>query len=215
MASQPLRRERASSDKAEAAPIPQRPGLPNRTISAPVGGLYRLDSARTAMESGNKVDRTLLEEDENPPSPGGDRVPSSSREEVWLTPISCPWALGERSVFLTPVCVPQVTPKPSFPHVSIAVVGPDHVGKSTFIETALDMKHPLTSRSTTKKMSLDGTVYLVRLMEIDTLEISIGSNGEVNWPLLGNDSPPTVDGVLVLLDMTQPASFPEFTELLG
>ncbi|OJJ75103.1 hypothetical protein ASPBRDRAFT_28065 [Aspergillus brasiliensis CBS 101740] len=214
MASQPLRRERASSDKAEAAPIPQRPGLPNRTISAPVGGLYRLDSARTAMESGNKVDRTLLEEDENPPSPGGDRVPSSSREEVWLIPISCHRALGERNVFLTPVCVPQVTPKPSFPHVSIAVVGPDHVGKSTFIETALDMKHPLTSRSTTKKMSLDGTVYLVRLMEIDTLEISIGSNGEVNWPLLGNDSPPTVDGVLVLLDMTQPASFPEFTELL-
>ncbi|KAI2944106.1 hypothetical protein CBS63078_108 [Aspergillus niger] len=188
MASQPLRRERASSDKADVAPFPQRPGLPSRTISAPVGGLYRLDSARTAMESGNKVDRTLLEEDENPPSAGGDRVPSLSREET--------------------------TPKPSFPHVSIAVVGPDHVGKSTFIETALDMKHPLSSRSTTKKMSLDGTVYLVRLMEIDTLEISIGSNGEVNWPLLGNDSPPTVDGVLVLLDMTQPASFPEFTELL-
>ncbi|OJI87098.1 hypothetical protein ASPTUDRAFT_116096 [Aspergillus tubingensis CBS 134.48] len=188
MASQPLRRERASSDKADAAPFPQRPGLPSRTISAPVGGLYRLDSARTAMESGNKVDRTLLEEDENPPSAGGDRVSSSTREET--------------------------TPKPSFPHVSIAVVGPDHVGKSTFIETALDMKHPLTSRSTTKKMSLDGTVYLVRLMEIDTLEITIGSNGEVNWPLLGSDSPPTVDGVLILLDMTQPASFPEFTELL-
>ncbi|PWY85359.1 ras GEF [Aspergillus eucalypticola CBS 122712] len=188
MASQPSRRERASSDKADAAPFPQRPGLPSRTISAPVGGLYRLDSARTAMESGNKVGRTLLEEDENPPSAGGDRVPSSTREET--------------------------TPKPSFPHVSIAVVGPDHVGKSTFIETALDMKHPLTSRTTTKKMSLDGTVYLVRLMEIDTLEITIGNNGEVNWPLLGSDSPPTVDGVLVLLDMTQPASFPEFTELL-
>lgn len=87
MASQPLRRERASSDKADVAPFPQRPGLPSRTISAPVGGLYRLDSARTAMESGNKVDRTLLEEDENPPSAGGDRVPSLSREEVWLIQI--------------------------------------------------------------------------------------------------------------------------------
>ena len=95
------------------------------------------------------------------------------------------------------------------------MVGPDHVGKSTFIETALDMKHPLSSRSTTKKMSLDGTVYLVRLMEIDTLEVSIGSDGEVNWPLLGSDSPPTVDGVLVLHDVTQPASFPEITGLLG
>lgn len=39
------------------------------------------------MESGNKVDRTLLEEDENPPSAGGDRVPSLSREEVWLIQI--------------------------------------------------------------------------------------------------------------------------------
>ncbi|PWY82891.1 ras guanyl-nucleotide exchange factor RasGEF [Aspergillus heteromorphus CBS 117.55] len=183
------RRERASSDKAQPAPLPQRPGLPNRTISAPAGGLYRLDPTRMAMDPGNKVERTLVEEDENPPSAGGNNGVSTRVAD-------------------------ETTPKPNFPHVSIAVVGPDHVGKSTFIESALDMKHPLSSRSTTKKMSLDGTVYLVRLMEIETPEISIGSKGEVNWPLLGNDSPPTVDGVLVLHDVTQPASFPEVTGLL-
>ena len=83
MTSQPTRRERASSDKAQAVPVPQRPGLPNRTISAPAGGVYRLESARMAMESGNKVDRTLVEEDENPSSAGGKGVPSS-RDEVWF-----------------------------------------------------------------------------------------------------------------------------------
>lgn len=95
------------------------------------------------------------------------------------------------------------------------MVGPDHVGKSTFIESALDMKHSLSSRATTKKMSLDGTVYLVRLLEIDTLEISIGSNGEIQWPKLGGDSPPSVDGVLVLHDVTQPGSLSNIKGLLG
>ncbi|PYH44321.1 putative Ras guanyl-nucleotide exchange factor RasGEF [Aspergillus saccharolyticus JOP 1030-1] len=190
MNSQFPNRERAvSSDRAEAAPVPQRPGLLNRTISAPAGGLYKLDPARVTYSS-VKPDRTLMEEDELSPTAGRNKSLSA--------------APGD-----------EPAPKPNFPHVSIAVVGPDHVGKSTFIESALDMKHSLASRTTTKKMSLDGTVYLVRLLEIDTLEISIGSNGEVQWPRLGGDTPPSVDGVLVLHDVTQPGSLSTIKELLA
>lgn len=79
------------------------------------------------------------------------------------------------------------------------------------------MKNPLSSRSTTKKMSLDGTVYVVRIVEISTKEITIGRNGELEWPRIGTDatSPKVIDGVLVLHDVTQPASLSELTDLLG
>lgn len=105
--------------------------------------------------------------------------------------------------------------KPDLPHVTIAVVGGHQVGKTTFITSALDMRHPATSRTTTKKMSLDGSVYLVRLLEISSKEIVLDTKGPL-WPRFGSDpSPPMIDGVLVLHDTTQPAVFPETVNLLG
>ncbi|KAL4907292.1 hypothetical protein BDW74DRAFT_122815 [Aspergillus multicolor] len=189
MASQPSRRERASSDRAQAGLVPQRPGLQSRTISAPPGGLYKLNSTRAAMEGSSSVGRTLVEEDEGPIHGGGTAVSSSQ--------------VGN-----------ETNPKSNFPHVSIAVVGGDKVGKTTFIQSALEMKHPLSSRSTTKKMSLDGTVYVVRLVEVHTDEISLASNGRLRWPLLGNDSPPSVDGALLLYDADRPSAHPETSRML-
>lgn len=75
MASQPPRRERASSDRAQPGLVPKRPGLQNRTISAPSGGLYKLDSSRTVMEgSSSSVGRTVIEEDESPTQGHGNGI---------------------------------------------------------------------------------------------------------------------------------------------
>lgn len=105
--------------------------------------------------------------------------------------------------------------KPDLPHVTIAVVGGEKAGKTTFITSALDMRHPASSRTTTKKMSLDGSVYLVRLLEISSKEIVRDSQGPL-WPRFGSDpSPPKVDGALVLHDTTQPAICSEIANLLG
>ena len=81
MTSQYSRRERASSDRAQAQPVPsippQRPGLQSRTISAPVGGLYKLNTSNiSGMDNGHKVDRAVIEEDEFLSSPGRNRVSS-------------------------------------------------------------------------------------------------------------------------------------------
>ncbi|KAL4869131.1 hypothetical protein BDV12DRAFT_185364 [Aspergillus spectabilis] len=189
MSSQPPRRERASSDRAQAGLLPQRPGLQNRTISAPPGGLYKLDSSRAAMEGGSSIGRTLIEEDESPTHSGGNGVSS-------------------------PPIGSETTPRSSFPHVSIAVVGGDKVGKTAFIQSALEMKQPLSSRSTTKKMSLDGTVYVVRLLKVHADEVVPGSNGKLRWPRLGNDTPPTVDGALLLHDATRPTNHSETLRML-
>lgn len=99
--------------------------------------------------------------------------------------------------------------------MTIAVAGCDGAGKTTFITSALDMRQPFKGRQTTKKMSLDGSVYLVRVLELSTTEITPDPKGPV-WPRFGSDlSPPTIDGVLVLHDITQPSTFPETAKLLG
>ncbi|KAI9371511.1 ras guanine nucleotide exchange factor domain-containing protein [Aspergillus egyptiacus] len=189
MSSQFPRRERASSDRAEPGLLPQRPGLQNRTNSSPAGVLYNLESSRTAMESSTTVGRALIEEDESPLQ--GKEIGTPTAQ------------LGN-----------EPPTRSNFPHVSIAVVGGDKVGKTTFIQSALEMKHPLSSRSTTKKMSLDGTVYVVRLLEVHANEISLGSNGRLTWPRLGNESTSTVDGALVLHDSTRPAAHSDTLRLL-
>ncbi|KAE8352941.1 ras guanyl-nucleotide exchange factor RasGEF [Aspergillus coremiiformis] len=168
--------------------VPQRPGLPGRTISAPAGALYKLDSSKLVTETGNKTEQTVIKEDENMTSSGKNGVTSTR--------------VGD-----------ETSSKSNFPLVTIAVVGQDQVGKTTFIQSALDMKHPLSSRATTKKMSLDGTVYIVRLLEMDTNEISIGNDGLLEWPRIGNDSPP-IDGALVVHDVTRSVGLPELTRLL-
>lgn len=110
----------------------------------------------------------------------------------------------------------QEPSKTSFPEVTIAVVGEDDAGKTSFIKCALDMKSPPSSSSTTKKMSLDGAVYIVRLLEIDMKQVAIDRDKRISWPRVGkDDSVPTVDGVLLLYDSTQPNKLSETTEMLG
>ncbi|EAW08265.1 putative Ras guanyl-nucleotide exchange factor RasGEF [Aspergillus clavatus NRRL 1] len=138
----------------------------------------------------NQATKSLLEEDEHLASKSDNGI-SSARD------------------------VEEVSHKLKFPHVTIAVIGQEKAGKSTFIQSALDLKTPLSSRSTTKKMSLDGTVYIVRLVEICSKDIMIGTRGELQWPRLGSDSSShTIDGALVLHDVTQPAAFSGLTGLL-
>lgn len=121
---------------------------------------------------------------------------------------------GEGSGVSSPQAGNETTSRSNFPHVSIAVVGGAKVGKTTFIQSALDMKHPLSSRSTTKKMSLDGTVYVVRLVEVHADEVSPGSNGKLRWPRLGNDSPAAIHGALILHDATRPTAHSETSKTL-
>lgn len=65
-------------------------------------------------------------------------------------------------------------------------------------------------------MSLDGTVYSVRLVEMSLQEITFDSNEQVVWPQsIGDHALPIVDGVLVLHDATFPRSIKECSRILG
>lgn len=92
MTLQQLRRERASSDKAQAVPtpVPKRPSLPNRTNSAPVGALYQVNSTSTtttkvAPGTPSIGQQTVIEENQSPSptmSSGNPAMPPRVGDEV-------------------------------------------------------------------------------------------------------------------------------------
>ncbi|KOS42335.1 hypothetical protein ACN38_g6779 [Penicillium nordicum] len=192
MISPQARRERAYSDKAQAmtATASQRPGMGSRTASAPAGGLYKLDVARKPG-TGTQVKHTLLEEDEGTPITGEaiKRTRFSQQEEE--------------------------STKTGFPEVTIAVAGEENAGKSSFVKCALDMKSPPASPMNKKKMSLNGSVYIVHLMEVDLTQIRFDQDKKIIWPRTGHDkSTPVIDGVLVLHDATKPDRLALTTNLI-
>ncbi|KAJ5363944.1 uncharacterized protein N7496_009657 [Penicillium cataractarum] len=193
MSAQQSRRARASSDRAQAMPpgVPQRPGIGSRTSSAPAGELYKLDTGRRPS-SAAKIGHTLLEEDEGSSSTSHD-APKRSRSRH----------RGD-----------EESSKSSLPEVTIAVVGEDNAGKTSFIKSALDMKGTPSSVSTKKKMSLDGAVYIVRLLEIDLKQVTFDQDLNIVWPGVNkNSAAPIVDGVLLLHDATQPERLEKTIEL--
>lgn len=100
--------------------------------------------------------------------------------------------------------------------MTIAVLGAAGVGKSTFIRCALDLKQPASSPALVKKMSLDGVVYHVRLLEIGLGSIHITADQQVEWPETVMDQPMTqVDGALALYDVMNKESLAHLPELIS
>lgn len=89
MTSQQSRRERASSDKAQAVqdPIPKRPSLPNRTNSAPVGALQQVTTTKMAPSTGqHKVgQQTVIEEDHSPTATSSTATSSTATSSTATT----------------------------------------------------------------------------------------------------------------------------------
>lgn len=116
---------------------------------------------------------------------------------------------------VTDVNPPPQNPKNGFPEVTIVVVGEESAGKSSFIKCALDMKSPPQTTSSKKKMSLDGLVYIVYLLEVALTQVQFDRDNRIIWPRTGSElSAPNVDGVLVLHDATKPARLSLTTNLI-
>lgn len=100
--------------------------------------------------------------------------------------------------------------------VTLAVLGGAKVGKSTFVQCALDMKAPPVSSCTTKKVSLEGTVSVLRLYEFQLKNIKLSEDCSIIWPrLAGDETTPRIDGALVLFDVMDQTSLYEVVDLLS
>lgn len=65
-------------------------------------------------------------------------------------------------------------------------------------------------------MSLEGVIYLVRLLEISMEDVGLSKSGRIAWPpSTGDQVMPTVDGVLMLYDVTESKTAAGFPSVLS
>ena len=106
---------------------------------------------------------------------------------------------------------------PQIRELRFAVVGARETGKSTFIRCTLDLKkHTSTSVFASKKMSFEGQVFSISLLEIEIDEVDVLENYNITWPakIRDLDGLP-IDGVLALYDVTQQSSISSIPTLLS
>ena len=90
--------------------------------------------------------------------------------------------------------------------VVIAVLGVGAVGKSMFVQLALDLKKVATSAISSKKVSLEGSISVVRLIEVDVEDVEI-EDESLLWPDMAGEQPlPSIDGALVMYNVLDQSS---------
>ena len=100
--------------------------------------------------------------------------------------------------------------------VTLAVLGAPAVGKSTFVRCALDLNKAPTSAVSSKKVSLEGEISIVRMLELGLEDVEITADQSVRWPTKkGDHDTPIIDGVLVLYDVMNRGSIAHIPALLS
>lgn len=107
-------------------------------------------------------------------------------------------------------------PPPKDTDFVFAVVGAKNCGKSTFVHCALDLKKPATSPAVSKRMSLEGEIFVVTLVEVQLRDLQVGEDEMLEWPAAAGDyKMERIDGVLVLYDVTNPHSIRTLPSILS
>jgi hypothetical protein len=106
--------------------------------------------------------------------------------------------------------------KPAMEPINIAVIGAEGVGKSTFIQQLRHAPRPSTLNITTSRHTVDGTPYLVTLVELDLEGIELDPNQPVHWPKqIGGHMVPRMDGAMILYDAVKEDSMREVPPIMG
>ncbi|KAL2130762.1 hypothetical protein VTI74DRAFT_5980 [Chaetomium olivicolor] len=136
---------------------------------------------------------------------------NEDRQQPWIPP-------RKESLSIT-------NPTPWFEHanikhamdpINIAVIGAEGVGKSTFIQQLRRAPRPPTSNITTLRHDVDGTHYLVTLVELDLEGIELDPNQPVHWPKqIGGHMVPRMDGALILYDGLKEESMREVPPIMA
>lgn len=95
-------------------------------------------------------------------------------------------------------------------------MGASGSGKSTFIRCALDLRTRSHQLVSSKKVSLEGSIFLLRLLKINVNDVELAPGHRSHWPERVGDVPtPRIDGVLVLYDVTDESSIDQIPDLVG
>jgi GTPase SAR1 family protein len=98
--------------------------------------------------------------------------------------------------------------------IYLAVIGAKGVGKSTFIQHALDLRKPTNGPVSSSKVALSGVTYRFQLLELDLDDIDYSAR-QIKWPkYINSQLVPAIDGVLCLYDITDQETIAEIPEVL-
>ena len=143
-------------------------------------------------------------------------LPSKQQQDARFTRASMPARRRQHTASSTDQNILSVHfPILSMPKLNFAVLGTEGSGKSTFIRCALDLKKPAASPTSSKKMSLEGELFLISLIEVPMDDIKVLAD-QIHWPeSLEEEKMPRVDGVLAICDVTDRNSVRDMPRLLG
>jgi hypothetical protein len=100
--------------------------------------------------------------------------------------------------------------------INIAVLGSARVGKSTFIQRVFNLRSPSKSLFSSGKMSMDGNVYAVRLIELGYDDLDFDEYKRICWPDRLDGTPlPVIDGAFTLYDVMNSESLAQVSETLS
>jgi hypothetical protein len=96
------------------------------------------------------------------------------------------------------------------------VLGAPQTGKSTFIQKAFDLSQAPSILFTRRKMSLDGTVYVIRTIELNYQDLDLDDEKCICWPDVLSGTPvPAIDGAFILYDVMNRDSLIQVPEALS
>ncbi len=101
--------------------------------------------------------------------------------------------------------------------INIGVLGAAGVGKTTFVHKALELRSAPLTAAASKKLSLDGRAYVLRLVELQLDELEIDDYEPLQWPSTIDDdmAMPRIDGILTLYDVMDKDSLGQVPAVLS
>lgn len=104
----------------------------------------------------------------------------------------------------------------TLPDVNLLILGAAGVGKTTFVQNALELAAPPSSHIVAKNINIEGRPCVVRLIELPIEDVEIKEDNAITWPSTVDGARiPRVDGVLTLYDISDKASFEDVPETLS
>lgn len=100
--------------------------------------------------------------------------------------------------------------------INIAIIGAEGAGKSTLIQSALGLRKPPASVSSSQRLNIDGTTYTISLVELDLEAFDITPDRRILWPKQINGViVPRFDGALILYDVMNSESISDLPQTLS
>ncbi|GAB0136673.1 hypothetical protein EsDP_00004967 [Epichloe bromicola] len=107
-------------------------------------------------------------------------------------------------------------PIPTMESYNVAIIGADAVGKSTFVQRALNLARPPIANSSSVRMVVDQVPHVVTLLELDLEHFELNPSQPIQWPKqINGQIVPRVDAALVLYDVMSRESIRELPQMVA